>query len=81
MENKKGLPEGMTIEDLTALTESPNARSLISQLQNQHSPQLESAIRQAQAGNFQQVRETLNQYLQSPMGQEMLKKLRGDSNG
>ena len=64
-----------------ALAGSSQAQAMIAQLQNQRSSQLEAAVAQAQAGDFRQVKETLNQYLQSPAGQEMLKQLRGRSNG
>ena len=75
------LPQGFSMETLMALAGSPQGKALISQLQNQHSSQLEAAVAQAQSGDYGKVKETLNQYLQSPAGQELMKQLRGHGNG
>ena len=81
MNNMHEFPQGLNMEQLMALAGSPQGRAMIAQLQNQNSSQLETAVAQAQAGDFRQVKETLNQYLQSPAGQELMKQLRGQRNG
>ena len=77
MPNFSDLP----IEKIKELSASPQGQALLSQLQNQKSKELEEAVTQAQAGNFEQVKRSVTEFLQTPAGQEMMRQLRGNRNG
>ncbi len=77
MPNFSDLP----MEKLKELSASPQGQALLSKLQNQHSKELENAVRQAQAGDLEQVKRSVSDFLRTPAGQELMKQLRGDNNG
>lgn len=77
MQNQSGYPQGLPIEQIMRLADTPQGKALLSQLQQQHPQELENAIAQAQAGNYEQVKRTISDYLSSPEGKELMKKLRG----
>ncbi len=70
-------PQGLPIEQVMRLAGTPEGQALLSQLQNRHPQELESAIAQAQAGNYDQVKKTLSEFLSSPAGKELMKQLKG----
>lgn len=77
MQNLPNLPQGLPMEELMKLANSPKGQALLSQLQSQHPKELETAISQAQAGDFEQVKRTVTDFLNSPAGKELMKQLRG----
>lgn len=77
MEQQPKIPQGLPIEQVMKLAGTPKGQALLTQLQNQHPNQLDQAIKQAQAGDFQQVQKTLSEFLNSPAGKELMKQLRG----
>ena len=81
MPNFSDLPQGISMEKLKELSASPQGQALLSQLQNQHSKELEDAVKQAQAGDFEQVKRSVSDFLRTPAGQELMIQLRGQNNG
>ena len=77
MPNFSGLP----MEKLKELSASPQGQALLSQLQSQKSKELEEAVMQAQAGNLEQVKRSVSDFLRTAAGQEIMKQLRGQNNG
>lgn len=77
MQNNPSYPPGLPIEQMLKLASTPQGQAVLSQLQNNHPAELETAIAQAQAGNYQQVQKTLAEFLNSPAGKELMKQLRG----
>ena len=70
-------PEGFSMEKLKELSESSQGQALLSQLQNQQSQDLQNAVMQAQAGDLEQVKQSVANFLRTPAGQELMQKLRG----
>ena len=70
-------PEGFSMEKLKELSESSQGQALLSQLQNQPSQDLQNAVKQAQAGDLEQVKQSVSNFLRTPAGQELMQKLRG----
>lgn len=81
MSNRPDLPQGLPMEELMKLANSPQGQSILSQLQNQHSKELDAALIQAQAGDFARVKRSVTDFLHSPAGQEIMKQLRGKQDG
>lgn len=81
MQNRPDLPQGLPMEELMKLAATPQGQALLSQLQSQHPKELESAIAQAQAGDYEQVKRTVTDFLHTPAGRELMKQLRGHGNG
>ena len=77
MENRTDYPHGLPMDEIMKLANSPKGQAILAQLQNQHPQELETAISQAQAGNMEQVNRTVNDFLNSPAGKELIKQLRG----
>ena len=77
MQEKPQIPQGLPIEQMMKLAETPQGQAVLSQLQSQHPQELEDAIRQAQAGDLRQVQKTLTNFLNTPAGKELMKQLRG----
>lgn len=76
MENKPLRNQELPIEDAMKLAATPNGMHLLHQLQKQHGPLLESAMQQAQSGNYEQVKQMLSGLLNSPEGKALLEQLR-----
>ena len=77
MQQPPKIPQGLPMDQIMSLASTPQGQAILSQLQNSHPKELENAIRQAQAGDFQQVQKTLTEFLSSPAGQQLMKQLRG----
>jgi len=77
MQQPPKIPQGLPIEQMMKIAGTPQGQAALAQLQNSHPKELESAIAQAQAGDFQQVQKTLTAFLNSPAGQELMKQLQG----
>ena len=70
-------PEGFSMEKLKELSNSAQGQALLSQLQNQQSQDLRNAVMQAQAGDLEQAKQSVTNFLCTPAGQELMQKLRG----
>ena len=81
MPDRSNLPQGLPLEEMLKLAGTPQGQALLSMLQQQHGKTMESAIAQAQAGDFTQVKQTMTEFLTSPAGQELMKQMRGLNNG
>ena len=77
MQQQPKIPQGLSMEQMMTLASTPQGQAALAKLQNDHPAELERAVQQAQAGDFQQVQKTLSAFLESPAGKELLKQLRG----
>ena len=73
MQNESSIP----MEDAMKFAGTTQGQAILAQLQQQHGKELEQAMQQAQAGDFEQVKRTLSDFLASAEGQALLKQLRG----
>lgn len=76
MDDRPDYPRGLPMEEVMKLARTPEGQAILSRLQNQHSRELENAVIQAQAGDFEQVKRTITDFLNSPAGKELMKQLR-----
>ena len=67
----------LPLEDAMKLAATPKGQQILRQLQAQHGSVIQSAIQQAQSGNYEQVKQMLTGLLESPEGKALLDKLRG----
>ena len=77
MPNIPDLPQGLSMDKLKELASSAQGQALLTQLQNQKSQELKNAVNQAQAGDLEQAKRSVSDFLRSPAGQELMKQLRG----
>lgn len=75
------LPKKLDLEQATRLAQSETGQALLATLQAQNNQALQSAVAQAQAGDFDQVKKTLEGFLSSPEGRTFLERLRGQGHG
>ena len=81
MQNQSNFTQGLSMEQLMKLANSPQGQALLSQLQQSHPQALQSAMANAQAGNYEQVRQSIQEFLQSPEGAELMRQFRGKHHG
>lgn len=81
MQNPSDFPNGIPIEEAMKLASSPEGKALLSQLQQQYGQQVQSAIAQAQSGNYEQVKNTLASLMDTPIGKALMEQLRGQEHG
>lgn len=81
MQKRPNIPQGLPMEQLMRLASSPEGQAILAQLQQNHAGELQSAIDNAKAGNYDQVKKTMSDFLSSPAGQALMMQLRGYSNG
>lgn len=67
---------GFSMEEAMKLAASPQGQALLAMLQQQHGAALETAMAQAQAGNYEQLKQSLSGFLETPAGKALLKQLR-----
>ena len=77
MQHNLSFPQGLPMEQILKFAATPQGQAILTQLQNNHPAELETAIAQAQSGNYQQLQQTLSSFLNSPAGKELMKQLRG----
>jgi len=63
------------------LANSDTGKKLLSQLRQTHGAELQQAMDQAAAGNYDQVRKAMSAAMQSPEIRAMLEQLRRQRNG
>ena len=81
MQNFQNLPQGLPMDIIMQLAASPQGQALLAQLQQNHPQALQSAMQEAQAGNYEQVKKTMSEFLSSPAGQALMQQMRGLNNG
>lgn len=64
-----------------ALAQTDAAKQLFATLQQSHSPQLESAMTKATAGDMSEAKEMLRQLMDSEPTRSLLQQLMGNGNG
>lgn len=64
------------LEEAMKLAATPQGQQLLRQLQEQHGPLLQSAMKQAQSGDYDAVKALLSGLLNSPQGKALLEQLR-----
>ena len=77
MQNNSDNSQNLPLQDAMRLAATPKGQQLLRQLQEQHGPLLQSAMQQAQSGDYEQVKQMLSGLLNSPEGKALLDQLRG----
>ena len=72
---------GFSMQDAMKLAQSDAGKQLYALLQRKNAQQLQNAMNDAAAGNYEQVKNTMSSMLASPEVRELLKKMGGDLNG
>jgi hypothetical protein len=70
-----------SMQQALRMAQSEAGKSLIQQLKTQNGPALDAAMAQAQAGNFDEVKKTMEKLLADPKFQSLLEQLREGSHG
>lgn len=81
MQNFQNLPQGLPLDKIMQLAASPQGQALLAQLQQTHPEALESAMQNAQAGNYEQIKKSMSEFLSSSAGQALMQQMRGLNNG
>lgn len=71
----------ISMEEARRLAQSDAGKKLYSALRQSHGEQLQSAMEQANAGNFSAVKETITQMMNTPEIQAFLRQMGGSGNG
>jgi hypothetical protein len=77
MQNFQDLTQGLPMDKIMQLANSPQGQAIFTQLQQSDPQALQSAMQDAQAGNFEQVKKTMSEFLSSPAGQALMQQMRG----
>ena len=64
-----------SMEEAKRLAQTEAGKKLITLLQSQNSPQLQSAMHEAQSGDYTQLKKALGAFMSSPEAQSLLKQL------
>ena len=70
-----------SIQDAAKIAQSDAGQQLLSLLQSTQGSTLQSAMDQAAAGNYDQLRKTVQEMMRSKQAQDLLSKMRGSSDG
>ena len=81
MQQFQNLPQGLPMEKIVQLANSPQGQALLAQLQQSDPGAMQSAMENAQAGNYEQVKKTMTDFLDTPAGQALMQQMRGLNNG
>lgn len=73
--------QNLSMAEAMRLANSKAGKQLLSQLQQNHGADLQQAMHQAAAGNYDQVRQAMSAAMQSPEIRAMLEQLRRQQNG
>ena len=79
MDQKQPL-SGFSAEQAMALAQSDAGKKLLALLQETNGEQLQKAMEQAAAGDFDQVKQTLSELLSSPQVRAMLEQMGRQNN-
>ncbi|MBQ2892832.1 MAG: hypothetical protein IJE24_01725 [Oscillospiraceae bacterium] len=75
MQKKTDGFDEFSLRQAAAMAKSEAGQQLLGLLQSQHGDQLHSAMQQAKAGNFAQVKEMMEAMMASEQAQQLLKKM------
>lgn len=75
MDQKQPLSE-FSAEQAMALAQSDAGKKLLALLQETNGNQLQKAMEQAAAGNYEQVKQTMSSLISSPEAKALLEKMR-----
>lgn len=78
--NSDGIND-FSVQQAMKLAQSDAGKRLFALLQNTEGEKLQTAMDQAAAGDLEQVKKTMQQIMESGQVQQLMKKMRGDSNG
>ena len=78
--NSDGITD-FSVQQAMKLAQSDAGKQLFALLQNTEGEKLQTAMNQAAAGDLEQVKKTMQQIMESGQVQQLMKKMRGDSNG
>ncbi len=78
--NSDGIND-FSVQQAMKLAQSDAGKQLFALLQNTEGEKLQTAMDQAAAGDLEQVKKTMQQIMESGQVQQLMKKMRGDSNG
>ena len=81
MQNFQNFTQGLPMDKIMQLANSPQGQALFAQLQQSDPNALQSAMQNAQAGNYEQVKKTMSEFLATPAGQALMQQMRGLNNG
>ena len=81
MDNFQNLTQGLPMGKIMQLANSPQGQALLAQLQQSDPNRMQSAMVNAQAGNYEQVKKTMTEFLATPAGKALMEQLRGLNNG
>ena len=81
MSKKAEQPQNFSMEEAKKLAQSEAGQKLYSALQQSHGAQLRSAMEQASAGNYTEVKKALSELLNDPNIRDMMQKIGGSSDG
>lgn len=81
MQDFQKFSQGLPMEKIMQLANSPQGQALLAQLQQSDPNTLKSAMQSAQAGNYEDVKKTMTDFLATPAGQALMKQMRGLNNG
>lgn len=73
--------DNFSMQDALRLANSDAGQQLLALLKQEHGAQLQRAMDQAGAGEYEQVQKTLGSVLSSPQAQELLRQLGGNNHG
>lgn len=77
MQNNSANSQNLPLAEAMKLAATPKGQQLLRQLQDQHGALLQSAMQQAQAGDYDQIKQMLSGLLSSAEGKALLEQLRG----
>ena len=81
MQSFQDFTQGLPMDKIMQLAASPQGQALFSQLQQSDPNTLQTAMQNAQAGNYEQVKKTMTDFLATPAGQALMQQMRGLNNG
>ena len=81
MEKKSDAFNDFSIQDAMKLAKSDAGKQLFALLQATQGEQLQTAMDQAKAGDYSNVKKTLQALLSDQQAQDLLKQIQEDSNG
>ncbi|MCD7754956.1 MAG: hypothetical protein LUJ09_01265 [Firmicutes bacterium] len=81
MGSRSEASQPLSMQEAMRLAQSEDGQKLLNMLQQNHGDTLQSAMTQAQAGNYEGVKQALTSLLQSREAQALMQQLRGQAHG
>ena len=81
MQDFQKFTQGLPMDKIMQLANSPQGQAMLAQLQQNDPDMIKSAMQDAQAGNYAQLQKTMSEFLKTPAGQTLMKQMRGLNNG